>query len=259
MSEADRQARRRAIELAFNDHLKADELAAALKLYDAEFAHVDFFLSRNFITRLGQLINVAAVQAKLFVSLHKTLFETGKGAMRAPASSIGGSPPPPELRSIGGGFELTGTAAPTPAAAPRHAPVAAVPLVQPSPARPAARQTAGPELTVFNALMERLLSRFTQHDPATLNALIRHLLAAIARMRVTEAESRDLREWVQDPLSRRLMTPIGESAMQACVHESYVWACDELGPVKSDRIFAGSVREVEQMSEALVFSPRRLC
>ena len=75
----------------------------------------------------------------------------------------------------------------------------------------------------------------------------------------TEAEGRDLREWVQDPISRRLMTPLPEAAMQGMVHESYVWACNELGPVKADRIFAGAIREVEQMAEAMVFSPRKLC
>lgn len=259
MSAADRNARRVAIETAFIEYLKPDELAIALKLYDSEFAHVDFFLSRNYITRLGQLINVAAIQAKLFVALHKTLFETGKGAMRAaPSNAPAVGPVPPTLA----GFELTGARPdPAPAAAlpapPRTLGFSTVPL-QPI-QRPVGRQSMGPELTVFNALMERLVSRFTQHDSASQNALVRWLMAAAPKQRVTEAEGRDLRDWVQDPISRRLMTPLPEAAMQGMVHESYVWACNELGPVKADRIFAGAIREVEQMSEAMVFSPRKLC
>jgi hypothetical protein len=257
MSEADRNARRVAIETAFLEYLKPDELTIALKLYDSEFAHVDFFLSRNYITRLGQLINVAAIQAKLFVSLHKTLFETGKGVMRsAPAAAATVATPP-----AFGGFELTGApraAVSAPSAPARSAsPVTPVPL-QPV-QRPVGRQAMGPELTIFNALMERLVSRFTQHDSASLNALVRWLMAAAPKQRVTEAEGRELREWVQDPISRRLMTPLPEAAMQGMVHESYVWACNELGPGKADRIFAGAIREVEQMAEAMVFSPRKLC
>jgi len=263
MSEADRQARRGAIQAAFAEHLKADDLALSLKLYDSEFAHVDFFLSRNYITRLGQLINVAPIQAKLFVALHKTLFETGKGVMRTTATAASA----PSARAAGfSGFELTGAGKPqaavpppTATAAPRHAPLPVVPLLPVAAARPVPRAAMGPDLTVFNGLMERLLSRFTQHDGASLNVLIRHLLATIVKLRVTDAEGRDLRDWVQDPLSRRLTTGVPEAAMQGLVHESYVWACDELGPVKADRIFAGSIREVEQMAEAMVFSPRRLC
>lgn len=115
-----------------------------------------------------------------------------------------------------------------------------------------------PALVVFGALCERVTQRLLGIYPATQSGWPAALRAHIGEMRVDDAVSQQLRHWADDPFDRRLQVNLNEQTLSELVHVLYLWSCDEIGPVKTDQIFAYIVRELEQMPEAAQFSPRRL-
>ena len=115
-----------------------------------------------------------------------------------------------------------------------------------------------PALLVFGALCERVSQRLLGLYPATRSGWPAALRAHIEEMRVDEAVSEQLRHWADDPFERRLQVNLNEQILSELVHVLYLWSCNEIGPVKTDQIFAHIIRELQQMPEAAQFSPRRL-
>jgi hypothetical protein len=67
----------------------------------------------------------------------------------------------------------------------------------------------------------------------------------------------ELNAWADETLTD-FTGRITPADMHAALHEFYLWVCEELGPVETDRMFGAVIRDVSLLPGAAQFPPRNL-
>ena len=224
--------RRRMVAHALREHLPGPVVLAAVRLCDDEFSRDPAFSLVKFLDRLTAADgSVAAVRPTLFVSLQKA-------RMLSP-DALGADPLPKRAR-----------AAPAPPPAPARAAADAPP---PPRAAPAAGGWDG----VFNALLESLMSSLRRHHFALPAQALGHLSAEADGLGLSPAAGQELNAWLKSGAPS--FTPrTTRREMHLVVHAFYLWACEALGPVGTDRLLTAAVREAEAHPAATRHPPQSL-
>ena len=117
-------------------------------------------------------------------------------------------------------------------------------------------------LAGFNAIIGGLVEQVgRQKDEGTVGRLRNSLKVRLPSLRLGAQNTRQILEWCDSWDHGRPVpckTGIGISEMSTIIHSIYTWACEEYGPVLTDRLFGQALREAENIPEAHTFAPRKL-
>lgn len=226
--------RRRIVYHATAGRLAADEVAAAVKLCDREFQNTPVFSVRQFLSRFSQVVGEPANSGELFAAMNRLRIINDLEA-------IGPDP-------VGPTVTATAERPDRREAAPSRAERAAAPK--------ASSRIEGWADT-FNALLSALLAELRRLSPTLPDDIRGAIVGATQGAGLNFDSATQLTAWASgesDVFTDRT-TP---QEMHAILHALYMWTCEELGPVETDRLFGAVLREVSQHPGAAQFPPRSL-
>lgn len=219
--------RQRIVTHCLRPHLSATELTAALDIWEKDYSH-----KRDFAW--GQYLTVVDVnlddERKLAIRM---LFH---GAMFKSLQDFGEEPPEPFPDKSIGAKDMT---------------------VATSSSEKLAAALAG-----FNAIIGGVVEQVgRQKDGGTVGRLRNSLKVKLPSLPLAAQNTRQILEWCDTWDHGRPVpckTGIVISEMSTIIHSVYTWACEEYGPVMTDRLFGQALREAENIPEANTFAPRKL-
>jgi len=276
LSADDKEHKRRLIFRALRPLLNEEELMRALKLWENEFQERRFVPSlyaKRLTDALGMTTRLSDIQQALTRCMLLNLNELG------PVPHLGGNhvaeQPAAKAKNAAPAFLediLTPPEdAPQPPPAKHPAKHAANTPSEPTPVAPppfvleqAADTTAEPpsdQFVVFSALLTHLVEQFANEQNTDLADLSRHLLASLPAARLGKQAQQILSTCcatLENGGVGSVKTGVSVKEMTAFLDLIYVWTCEALGPVLTDRLFATAIRHCESLPEARRFPPRRL-
>jgi hypothetical protein len=134
--------------------------------------------------------------------------------------------------------------------------LAATPPPAPLP-RPVAAGGGAGWYGVFNALLDGLTTALARIDPALPGRARAHLGAAVGGLGLAAPAAREAAAWVTTG-QPAFGPPVTRREMHQVAHALYTWACEEFGPVATDRLFAAAVKSAEAHPAAGTCPPQAL-
>ncbi|MCE9563670.1 MAG: hypothetical protein K8U57_16640 [Planctomycetes bacterium] len=224
--------RRRIVYHASRTRLPDDMVNAAVKLCDREFQAIPVFSVQKFLTRLTETVGPPPKPGELFAAMNRL-------RVLADLDEIGPDPAAPAPTR--GGAEALVTA----------------------PTRARTTQAPAPEARIdswasaFGALLAGLLAELRRLGPDLPAAARAGVAMRLQKVDLDPGSYAELNAWA-DEKSNTFTSRITPADMHTALHAAYVWVCEELGPVETDRLFGAVIRDVSQFPGAVQFPPRNL-
>lgn len=222
--------RRRIVYHAARTRLPDEMVSAAVKLCDREFQALPVFSVQKFISRLTEAVGPPPKPGELFTAMNRLRVVTDLDA-------IGPDP---------FGSAPVAQAQPAPEPQPRFRPSAAV---------PGGRIESW--AAAFTAFVNGIVDELGRLGPDLPAAARSGVALRLQKVDLGPNGYAELNAWADGksaPFTDRLST----KDMHAGLHELYLWVCEELGPVETDRLFGTVLREVSALPGAAQFPPRSL-
>lgn len=109
---------------------------------------------------------------------------------------------------------------------------------------------------VINALLSKVRDLAGRTGEGRDGAFTQSLRQRLSRIGLSASGVEVVRAWCTDP--GRPVQGLSRQEMEKLVRAVYVACSDACGPVSADRAFAGAIREVEKLPQAIALSPRAL-
>ncbi len=205
---------------------------AAVKLCDREFQAIPVFSVQKFLSRLTETVGAPPKPGELFAAMNRL-------RVLADLDAIGPDP-----------------VAPLPAKVQQEY-AAAVP------ARGMTTQALAPDARIdswasaFTAFLAGLLSELRRLGPDLPAAARAGVAMRLQKVDLGPGGYAELNAWADDK-SDVFTNRITSADMHTGLHAFYIWVCEELGPVETDRLFGAVIRDVSQLPGAAQFPPRNL-
>ncbi|WP_439630695.1 hypothetical protein [Gemmata sp.] len=225
--------RRRIVYHAARNRLPDDMVSAAVRLCDREFQALPVFSVQKFISRLTEAVGPPPKPGELFTAMNRLRVVTDLDAI---------------------GPDPVGGAAPGAPQQPAHEP-AAPPRFRP--AAPAASGRIDSWAAAFTAFMNGIVGELRHLGPDLPAAARAGVALRLQKADLGPNGYAELNAWA-DGQAAAFTDRLSIKDMHAGLHELYLWACEELGPVETDRVFGAVLREVSQLPGAAQFPPRSL-
>ncbi|MBA4191897.1 MAG: hypothetical protein C0467_28290 [Planctomycetaceae bacterium] len=225
--------RRRIVYHASRSRLPDEMVNAAVKLCDREFQAIPVFSIQKFLTRLTEAVGTPPKPGELFAAMNRLRVITD-------LDEIGPDP-------VG----------PLPVAKVQTA------VAEPSPTRGRPSEPPSRDSRIdswpasFTALLSGLLAELQHLGPDMPAAARAGFALQLQKVDLSPAGYAELNSWADEKLCT-FTNRITSADMHAGVHALYVWSCEELGPIETDRLFSAVIRDVSQYPGAAQFPPRNL-
>jgi len=213
-------------------------VSAAVRLCDREFQALPVFSVQKFLSRLTEAVGPPPKPGELFAAMNRLRVVTD-------LEEIGPDPVGPTTPA---------KSQPAPASTPAPAPMRTRPPSSPSlsldvhiDSWPAA----------FGALLAGLLLELQRLGPDLPAAAREGVALRLQKVDLGPHGYAEMNAWADEKLTV-FTTKITMADMHTALHEFYVWLCEELGPIETDRLFGAVIRDVSALPGAVQFPPRNL-
>lgn len=220
VSNTEKSLRRRILARSLGEDTPANVIQAAIDLLDNEFGENPDIKYAELIKRLRESFDHPAFESGNL--LGRIMMVRNK-----PAEQIG--PDPADGPAVEGGVPLARKAA-------------------------SKGKIEGREL-VFNTLLGHITSAIAKRGAQVEASYRKHLLSEAQQMNLSQECGKKLVSWIQSKGGPAQITGATPELHQI-INASFVWMCQEFGPVFADKVLINSVNETDKLSEAFEFPPR---
>lgn len=229
---SDPSVRRDVIQKSMQDHVGGAAVDQAVQVSTDEFPLNQPFSVTKFLDRVSELNpEVKAARLRIFKDMLQFKMKADAGSVMS--SGPASSPP-----------SASHAAAPAPARAMSHTPsVASIPPGFHS---------------VFDVMATRLMQSLAARNPSYLTALSIQLGKELRSLDISSTAEQIISAWAGDLRGQVNSYGMSKNDIAEVLHSIYVWCCETLGPVDTDRVFGQIMREADQLPEAVQFPPRSL-
>jgi len=113
-----------------------------------------------------------------------------------------------------------------------------------------------PSQIIFSLLITRWLNEINLLNSDTALKIKRYISSNLENIEVSFDEMMNIKTWLNSGNKNIYMKDLEIIQMKSLFHICYVGSCEYIGPVKTDHIVSEITRSIEQMPEALNFSPK---
>lgn len=270
-SALNRVKRRRAVARALARYMTRDHLLEAVKIWMDQYDDADQPDVFEYITSVTDRFDDPGMQVDAIMRVHKQLaaIEAESGSrfqsITSPGPVAQGQPPQAVAnRNTGNWSDASRRPAP-----PLAKPIgSSVPTAMPARRGPAA-STAAPSRTrttpsveahyvVFNRFIDVVIDRLEVRQPTLVSDVCRYIGKILSPELLGREQLQEIHRWVESEGRYKITGGLSPAQLSEFVHEIYIWCCEEVGPVDTDKMFGAATRAAEELPESGRFSPRQL-
>lgn len=113
------------------------------------------------------------------------------------------------------------------------------------------------EQIIFNSLINQIVYQTKNVNPDSYNKIFEHIVASLPKLHINGSVSEKIGTWCEARGNGEIRAELGVEEMSKIIHTIYIFLCESISPVVSDRILGKSVQVTEKLPEAASFSPRK--
>lgn len=232
----DASKRRSVIYAVLKQYFTREQCIKALWVLENNFAVSETFSVLAYIDEITDVIEVGNHRSNLSMMLTKELYSSAEPAYGDPlklmqASVRQASTPSVQSKSPKAKPDISSTV-------------------------PDTRFDVTDEMVVFSFMLNELILGVQKIEYGYERKMCDHLSGKIKPMGLTSENATTLQAWTNIAGTKNIGTIKSKVSMIKIVHEIYLWACDYLGPIPADKLFAKVVKRTEELPQAARYSPR---
>jgi len=120
------------------------------------------------------------------------------------------------------------------------------------------RGSPHPGYVVFNHLMQYAFRKIDTLYPQGAKTACAWVQTDRFQPGLSKAARAAEQGWLESAGEQQIFEGLNKPQLQHLVHSVYIWACENIGPVQADRIYAQGVEDCLTIKQAAEFDPREL-
>ena len=231
----DASKRRSVVYSALKQYFNIEQCMKALWVLENNFPVSETFSVLAYIDEISDVVDVGKLRSNLSMTLTKELYSSAEPKYGDPIKVM--------QASVG---QAARNKPPTPSKTNSNN----------SATVPDTRFDVTNEMVVFSFMLNELILGVQKIGYGNERKMCDHLSSNIRSMGLTSENSSTLLEWANNAGIRDIGAIKSKVSMTKIIHEIYLWACDYLGPIPADKLFAKVVKRAEELPQAAGYSPR---